>query len=932
VNPFDAYFPLKPINFLGNLLSSWDFFGESFGVFSFSHISLSPLFTLPALLQLSGLQIELVNRVVFIFLTFGSSLTMYFLARKGPTKSSRLGGAFAGIYYALGPYLAGEIWLGHWLSMFTYLAAPIILLSISELFESSNWTAWGVILGITSPLILPRLRFLSYFAFTCLALVLFLAITKRNSIGHFVRGVIVASTVAILANLYYILPAYSNSTGLVVPLVNDYAKIPVNVPSTFDKPLNVLGLVGYGAHPDIWGQFLVSPLMSFVFVTFLSIIIYTSVRGKRYFDFLLLASGLALLAHMLLFSFSPVYNSWFVSLSNTIPFPINLFVFQRDLAYASWPVALAYALLAASAITFFSKKRKFWSILGQLAIVVIIIAISSSLLVPLARDPLRPMEVPPQYQEASQWISKQNLDFTVADISGGGGYVTYSWNPTQLPTTDIIRQMMPVPVIGLSADDHDSESPILKSACFPSDELEQQKAFEILGIKYLISRSDLVDSPSFDVPDLASLNSSFRSGSIEFLQTDRHAPLLFATTGYYLVLGGDDFLKVASKLPMLNFSNSAFAFVEESQLNEMSAKDFQRLIVVTNVSQIAHFQDLNFSGRQVVYLFDGVPFYGSLGLPSNYVVSAFDSNGQKHFLATDKDPRIADVQNVSNIQAIYQSDFSDSVTLQSNSQYGSQIDVKLSETVGFHGFFVYPEKNAWNFTSLNATKGGIVLQVFGDGSGSELRVSLQNPNPKNRYQWPLQTIFLDWIGWKTLVFPISDSIQVGEPSLESVSSIAIWVDNSNKTASFFALRGLAKYTGPMAVVAAPANINLFDFFSDTSVAIDHTSSLNPRIRINLKEPAPALLVLNTAYDSGWRAESPEGTLEHLVVDGYSNGFLINSSTLKSIDLTYVPQNSYELGLVLSASTILLAVLFLFFSKTHFIIELKEWISRDASSK
>jgi uncharacterized membrane protein YfhO len=100
----------------------------------------------------------------------------------------------------------------------------------------------------------------------------------------------------------------------------------------------------------------------------------------------------------------------------------------------------------------------------------------------------------------------------------------------------------------------------------------------------------------------------------------------------------------------------------------------------------------------------------------------------------------------------------------------------------------------------------------------------------------------------------------------------------------------------------------------------------------LKEPAPALLVLNTAYDSGWRAESPEGTLEHLVVDGYSNGFLINSSTLKSIDLTYVPQNSYELGLVLSASTILLAVLFLFFSKTHFIIELKEWISRDASSK
>ena len=181
IDPIDAYFPLDPANFLSNAASSWDFFGAKFGVFSFSQLSLCPVLVFPAFLQLLSLPINLINRVILIMLTFLSSLTMYFFVRVSPIKASRLGGLIAGLYYSLGPYMAGEIWLGHWMAMFTYMVAPIILFSISKMFDKDRWLKWSIILGLSSVFVLPRLRLLPYFVLVCIGLIIGLWYFKKQT-------------------------------------------------------------------------------------------------------------------------------------------------------------------------------------------------------------------------------------------------------------------------------------------------------------------------------------------------------------------------------------------------------------------------------------------------------------------------------------------------------------------------------------------------------------------------------------------------------------------------------------------------------------------------------------------------------------------------------------------------------------------------------
>lgn len=928
VDPFDAYFPLEPSIFLHSLLSSWDFFGAKFGVFSFAQISLSPLFTLPAFLQLLGLPIELVSRGVFILLTFGSSLAMYFLARMGPSKSSRAGSLIAGTFYSLGPYMAGEIWLGHWLAMFTYVAAPIILLSISKLFESRKWILWSIILSVASVFVLPRLRLLLYFLLTCLALVVFLAISNRRGICSFAKGILFALPLSFLANSYYILPALSNFTGSVVPLANDYSLIEVGFPRTFSNPVNVIGLVGYGVHPELWGKFLTSEFMSLFIIALVLIILYVVLKNRLSFDIFLLTFALLLLLHMLFFVLIPVYRSRFTSLTELIPFPVNLLMFQKDLAYISFPVSCCYALLLASAMDSFSTSRRRYRLIGQFTVMIVVLVISSQLVIPVESDPLRPIFTPAYYQEASEWVSNSTLDFKMADISSrtDGGYSVYSWSPSKLPTSDIIRQMMPVPVIRPpSANDYSESSTILRSAYFSSNSLERQKALEILGVRYLIKRGDVLNSVNYSGLGLMSLSSSFKSGPFEILETASYAPFLLATTGYYLVLGGNSFLSAASMIPFINFSRSAFIFIQEEQLGEMSPADFPRLIITTNATQIEHFQMLDLRNRQVVYLFDSETFYNNISLPNDYRVYGFDTWGRTVSPTNpSRDPRIGNLQNMSGIAEIDKSDSGDTLSFQNDTLYGSQISLNVTERTGFHGIFLYPGKNNWNFTSLETVKGGIALQVYGDGSSSEVRVSLQCANPATRYQWPLQTIRLNWVGWKTLIFPLSDFEQVGEPNLSSISSIALWIENSGGNKSSLVVRGLAKYLGPMAVLAMPSTIDFSDYFSAEVLEMNYTGLLTPRINIELGDSRRAILVLNTAYENGWRALSSSGQyLEHLVSNGYSNAFLINDSDSQNILVIYAPQLFYEIGLVTSTCTISVALFFVvFFVRTRFILIIK----------
>jgi hypothetical protein len=931
VNHFDANFPLDPIVYLSRQLSCWDFFGATFGIFSFAQVSLSPLSGLPLFLQLLDFPTELINRGTLILLFFSCSMSMYFLARNGPLKASRAASAIAGIFYSFGPYIDGEIWLGHWIAMFTYIAVPLVFLSIFKLFQSHKWQYWSIVLSLSSALfIFPRIRLLPYFFILCLAFVIYLTITHSRGLGNFMRGILFALPISFLSGSFYLLPTLSNLPAMFAPVANDYSTLTVNFPRTFNNPINLIGLVGYGVNPDLWGTLITSVFMSFFILGSMFIILYVVIIRRLAFDkFLLIVSSLFLL-HMFMFIFVSGYRLWFVSLSGLFPSYFSALLFQKDLAYVSFPVSFCFALLFASVFDFFSSnKQRHYCTVGRYTLVVrhrtvyqfivaaVVLVLSSQLIIPLENDPLRPISVPSYYQQTSKWVSQSNLDFKMADISSDPrGYSFYSWDSSMLPTTDIIRQIMPVPVVKEPiSNDNSTSSIVLNEAYFASDPIEKQRALELLGIRYLINRTDILNSPDLNKFNSMSLNSSFKSGDIELLQLPSYAPLLYATTGYYLVLGCNNLFPTASSMPLLNFSQSAFIFVNETQLNEFNLTDFPRLIIATNSSEIERFQTLGLQNRQVVYFLNPDPFYGTIQLPENMSLYSFNSDG-KTFLDSNsaRDPRIGVFQNMSRTADFYKSDPNDILSTNYDAEYDCQINLNLSKRAGLHAVFLYPDKTVWNFTSLREAQGGIVLQLLGDGSSSEFRISLQCADPNNRYQWPLGSIRLDWVGWKTLVFPFSNFEKIGKPNFDSIINIALWLENNSINKTSLAIRGLAEYLGPTSILATLSTVNLDDFFSTQVMAINYSDLLKPKINIQLENSRPTLLIFNNEYDSGWVASSTSGqNFAHLVSNGYSNAFLISSLGSQNITIVYYSQFYYEIGIIMAVSTVCGAVFFLAFS-------------------
>jgi len=69
-----------------------------------------------------------------------------------------------------------------------------------------------------------------------------------------------------------------------------------------------------------------------------------------------------------------------------------------------------------------------------------------------------------------------------------------------------------------------------------------------------------------------------------------------------------------------------------------------------------------------------------------------------------------------------------------------------------------------------------------------------------------------------------------------------------------------------------------------------------------------LLALSTAFDNRWQATAEGGTLNnHLIIDGYANGWIVSGSGEMLIRIDYGPQVSYQISLLISFGVVLLVL-------------------------
>ena len=67
---------------------------------------------------------------------------------------------------------------------------------------------------------------------------------------------------------------------------------------------------------------------------------------------------------------------------------------------------------------------------------------------------------------------------------------------------------------------------------------------------------------------------------------------------------------------------------------------------------------------------------------------------------------------------------------------------------------------------------------------------------------------------------------------------------------------------------------------------------------------PVLLKFNTTFHKGWNAVYDTGEVinEHMMVDTYANGWLLNRSGSYSLTITYAPQKAFSIGVLTTTST------------------------------
>jgi len=103
---------------------------------------------------------------------------------------------------------------------------------------------------------------------------------------------------------------------------------------------------------------------------------------------------------------------------------------------------------------------------------------------------------------------------------------------------------------------------------------------------------------------------------------------------------------------------------------------------------------------------------------------------------------------------------------------------------------------------------------------------------------------------------------------------------------------------------------------ESSATIESITKLSPTaVEIRVNAFGSFMLILSTAFDSRWVATDAAGILSnHLIADGYANGWIVSGSGEMSIRIDYGPQTAYELSLFVSFSFALAAVSFLVFGE------------------
>ena len=967
IRPLDSDFPLNPMDQLHKYTYTWYDSGAMFGNDgSFTSITQIPYYLTPAFLSYIGLPINIVNRVTMIFYATIVAWAAYAMAYLLIPNRSRLTPILSGLLFFYNPYIMGEINLGHWFSILSYSALPIMLVAMIKGLNNSNWKKWALILGIVSVLAVPRVRFFPIILEVLCIYFVYWLLQNRSmfKLFHGLKFIIVTSFVVLVVNLWWILPTLANISSvlslLVTPPTSNFSDF--SFPTTFLSNYsfsNIVGLVGYGIPLDLsYGAYFQS--LSFIIIEFglMSFIFLGPILRRNHFNKFFTVILVLFLGLIISITYvAPIFSvyKWF---SMNSPSPLNSILFPMGFEYRGIVIALSYAFLIGATyteivrsekhfelkcylstplhriFTFVNNKKFFNKILGFF-IVVLILASSWPLFGGVHNDFLEPVVIPSYYDKAHELLSFQPADFKVLTVPHPFllYYIQAPWAYNGAKAlTDFSRQILPVPVLysapGIGYGANDSNLLEMAYDNFPS--ISSQRLLSLLGVKYVIVRNDLIDNTFASSIFKNQTNYVLEKtvGELDFYRNKLYSPTVYCSTSLFAIWGAPDSL-VPLTLSDLNMTDSAFIGLKDvtQKDREFWLNISKEFFVYDQLENNTILNEINEKTIHPSYVFNWTfPSSVTVAADDLYVLNTTtisDQNSKVMYLNLTKDELIHnptfDFSLPSDSLSLFgTSRENDSATIQAGALLSdSTIDWRISGETGWHALYTLINQTQWNLNNLAKENGAIMLRMRGNNSGREIRFSFMGANG-SRFVWPLQTIYLNWSGWKDMVLPLNNFEKIGSLNWSDPWALWIWEEVPPGTPDFSDLQisNITKLNSPSVSTLKPIGSSEPTVSTKTQIQVDKKSPVEYQIQVSSEKPF--FLILDQAYNEGWTANINGTTLPHFKANFYANGYYVPTVGNFSISIVYPGQQYFVVGAFLSVTAINISAIYVVASQNIFL--------------